>query len=151
VTGEVTSKWITLEAPRHVLVYGFVGVGVWYLTWRLGTFNPQAPFFSGLIYAAEVFGFGTALLHTSADRPPGGPRARGHFITEKHGSPSAQTTLIQRILDQRAQKPPSPNEGTTATVRVMLRVLPPPKALLTFEDRTLDVLVRARLTSAADQ
>jgi len=64
VTGEVTSKWITLEAPRRVLVYGFVGVGVWYLTWRLSTFNPQAPFFSALIYAAEVFGFGTALLHT---------------------------------------------------------------------------------------
>ena len=64
MTGAVTSKWITFEAPRRVHVYGFVGVGVWYLTWRLGTFNPQAPFFSALICAAEVFGFGTALLHT---------------------------------------------------------------------------------------
>jgi diguanylate cyclase (GGDEF)-like protein len=52
-------------------------------------------------------------------------------------SPSAQTTLIQRILDQRAQKAPGRDEGTTATVRVMLRVLPPPKALLVFEDLNL--------------
>jgi len=60
-------------------------------------------------------------------------------------SPSAQTTLIQRILDQRAQKPPSPDEGTTATVRVMLRVLPPPKALLIFEDRTLAAHTERRI------
>lgn len=46
-----------------MLVYCFVVVGLWYLIWRLGTFNPHAPFFSGIIYAAEVFGFTTALMH----------------------------------------------------------------------------------------
>lgn len=35
--------------------------GTW--AWRLGTLNPKGPFFSGLIYAAELFGFVTALLH----------------------------------------------------------------------------------------
>ena len=53
----------TLELPRRILVFGFIAVSVWYLVWRLGTFNPDAPFFSWLIYGAEVFGFGTALLH----------------------------------------------------------------------------------------
>lgn len=52
-----------LEAPRRLVAYGFVVVGVWYLGWRLGTFNPHAPFFSVLIYAAELFGFVTAVLH----------------------------------------------------------------------------------------
>jgi cellulose synthase (UDP-forming) len=60
---EVAGTSIRLEAPRRVLVYCFVGVGLWYLGWRLGTFNPRAPFFSGLIYVAELFGFVTALLH----------------------------------------------------------------------------------------
>jgi two-component system, cell cycle response regulator len=51
--------------------------------------------------------------------------------------PSAQTTLIQRILDERAQKVPVGDEGTTATVRVMLRMLPPPRTLLVFENPSL--------------
>lgn len=53
----------TLELPRRVLVGVFVLVALWYLHWRLGTFNPDAPVLSRLIYAAEVFGFVTALLH----------------------------------------------------------------------------------------
>jgi cellulose synthase (UDP-forming) len=52
-----------LEAPRRVLVGVFVAVSVWYLVWRLGTFNPAAPVFSAVVYAAELFGFSTALLH----------------------------------------------------------------------------------------
>ncbi len=52
-----------LEWPRRLLVAGFIGVSVWYLTWRLGTFNKDAPIFSALVYGAELFGFGTALLH----------------------------------------------------------------------------------------
>lgn len=47
------------------------------------------------------------------------------------------TTVIQRVLERRAEKPPSGEEGTTATVAVMVRVLPPPKALLVFGDATL--------------
>ncbi len=53
-----------------------------------------------------------------------------------------QTTVIQRILERRAERPAESNEGTTATVAVMLRVLPPPKALLAFQDAGL----RAQLT-----
>jgi cellulose synthase (UDP-forming) len=52
-----------LEAPRRLLVALFVGVSFWYLTWRLGTLNHEAPVFSYLIYGAEIFGFVTALLH----------------------------------------------------------------------------------------
>jgi len=52
-----------LEAPRRVVACAFVAVGLCYLIWRAGTFNPHAPVFSGLIYAAELFGFITALLH----------------------------------------------------------------------------------------
>ena len=52
-----------LEWPRRLLVAGFVLVSIWYLTWRVGTFNADAPIFSALVYGAEIFGFGTALLH----------------------------------------------------------------------------------------
>lgn len=52
-----------LERPRQLLVIVFVAAGLWYLTWRAGTLNPRAPILSTLIYAAELFGFATALLH----------------------------------------------------------------------------------------
>lgn len=52
-----------LEAPRRLLVALFVAIGAWYLSWRPGTFNPDAMLFSGVVYAAELFGFATALLH----------------------------------------------------------------------------------------
>src|SRR5690242_12448891 len=48
-----------------------------------------------------------------------------------------QTTVIQRILEKRAHKPPEIQEDTSATIAVMLRVLPPPRALLAFEDGVL--------------
>ncbi|MFL6605239.1 MAG: GGDEF domain-containing protein [Steroidobacteraceae bacterium] len=48
-----------------------------------------------------------------------------------------QTTVIQRILEKRAQKPPEIQEDTSATIAVMLRVLPPPRAMLAFEDAVL--------------
>jgi two-component system, cell cycle response regulator len=41
-----------------------------------------------------------------------------------------QTTVIQRILERRAEKPPEIQDDTAATIAVMLRVLPPPRALL---------------------
>ena len=53
-----------------------------------------------------------------------------------------QTTVIQRILERRAERPAEAHDGTTATVAVMLRVLPPPKALLACHDPA----VRAQLT-----
>jgi two-component system cell cycle response regulator len=49
-------------------------------------------------------------------------------------SPGGQTTVIQRILERRAQRLPTTHEETTATIAVMLRVVPPPKALLVCQD-----------------
>jgi len=57
------TAYTPLEWPRRLLVVAFLAASVWYLHWRLGTLNPDAPIFSGLIYGAELFGFATALLH----------------------------------------------------------------------------------------
>lgn len=54
------------------------------------------------------------------------------------------TTVIQRVLERRAAKPPTIDEGTTATVAVMVRVLPAPKALLLIEDLSLRVHTERR-------
>src|SRR3569833_900333 len=48
-----------------------------------------------------------------------------------------QTTVIQRILERRAEKPPEIQEDTSATIAVMLRVVPPPRALLMFENESI--------------
>jgi two-component system, cell cycle response regulator len=55
------------------------------------------------------------------------------------------TTVIQRVLERRAQKPPTTEEGTTATVAVMVRVLPPPKALLVFQEAPLREYMERRV------
>ena len=56
-----------------------------------------------------------------------------------------QTTVIQRILERRAERPAEAHEGTTATVAVMLRVLPPPKALLVLHDAGARAQVMRRI------
>ncbi len=48
---------------QRLLVWAFILVGIWYLSWRPSSFNPDAPVFSYLIYGAEVFGFACALLY----------------------------------------------------------------------------------------
>jgi len=69
----------TLARPQQALVLAYVCLAVWYLLWRPETFNDAAPIFSRLIYAAEVFGFLTALLHIrmvwrlSVREPPSAP------------------------------------------------------------------------------
>ena len=45
-----------------------------------------------------------------------------------------QTTVIQRVLERRANQPPALEEDTTSTIAVMLRVLPPPRAVLAIGD-----------------
>jgi len=55
------------------------------------------------------------------------------------------TTVIQRVLERRGQKPPTSDEGTTATVAVMVRVLPPPKALLAFQDAPMRAFMEQRV------
>lgn len=59
----------------------------------------------------------------------------------------AHTTVIRRVLERRAQKIPHIDDGsTTATMAVMVRVLPPPKALLVFSDPLLRKLMEQRIT-----
>jgi two-component system cell cycle response regulator len=60
-------------------------------------------------------------------------------------SPGAHTTVIQRVLERRAARPPAAGEGTTATIAVMLRVRPAPKALLAFQDSTLQGQIERRI------
>ncbi len=60
-----------------------------------------------------------------------------------------QTTVIQRILERRAQRPESSHEETTATIAVMLRVVPPPKTLLVCHDPLLRQQLERRIS--ADQ
>jgi len=57
-----------------------------------------------------------------------------------------QTTVIKRILERRAQRAPSIHEETTATIAVMLRVVPPPKALLLCRDPQLRERLERRIT-----
>jgi len=61
------------------------------------------------------------------------------------GGGHGHTTVIQRVLERRGQKPPTSDEGTTATVAVMVRVLPPPKALLAFQDTPTRALMEQRV------
>jgi cellulose synthase (UDP-forming) len=51
-----------LSLAQRVLAVTFVAVGVGYLAWRPGTFNPEAMLFSVLVYGAELFGFASAML-----------------------------------------------------------------------------------------
>jgi two-component system cell cycle response regulator len=45
-----------------------------------------------------------------------------------------QTTVIKRVLERRAQQPSAIQEDTTATIAVMLRVLPPPRGMVAIGD-----------------
>lgn len=78
----------------------------------------------------------TARFQPSSEEvtPPGTPRAGG------------QTTLVQRVLERRAERRTKVEEGTTATVAVMLRLLPPPKALLAIQDAHLKAEAERRIT-----
>ena len=58
------------------------------------------------------------------------------------------TTVIQRILERRAQQLPTTHEETTATLAVMLRVVPPAKALLMCQDAALRAQLEQRITRA---
>jgi two-component system cell cycle response regulator len=58
------------------------------------------------------------------------------------------TTVVQRVLERRAEKPPTASDGTTAaTIAVMARVLPPPKALLVCQDPQIRQEVERRITA----
>jgi two-component system cell cycle response regulator len=56
-----------------------------------------------------------------------------------------QTTVIQRVLERRAQQPLAIQEDTASTIAVMLRVLAPPRALLAFRDSVLCSHIQSRI------
>ena len=58
-----------------------------------------------------------------------------------------QTTVIKRVLERRAQKPPAIQDDTTATIAVMLRVLPPPRGLLSVSDAALESKLEASISA----
>ncbi len=63
-TGSVPASGIArLSLPQRLLLFAYVGVALWYLSWRPSSFNPDDRVFSWLIYAAEVFGFLCAALY----------------------------------------------------------------------------------------
>jgi len=55
------------------------------------------------------------------------------------------TTVIQRILERRAAR--ASVEETTATIAVMLRVVPPPRALLVCQDAVMRQQLERRITA----
>ncbi|HVW67476.1 MAG TPA: diguanylate cyclase [Steroidobacteraceae bacterium] len=57
-----------------------------------------------------------------------------------------QTTVIQHVLERRAQQPPAIQDDTSSTIAVMLRCLPPPRALLAVSDRVLGNQIQTRIT-----
>ena len=57
------TSYIPLGRYRRFLVVTFFLVAVWYLTWRLGSFNQEAMFFSVSLYVAEVYGLIGSALH----------------------------------------------------------------------------------------
>ncbi len=56
-------EYRSLHRARQAVILLFLGCGVWYLNWRLGSFNAAHPVFSVLLYSAELFGFLTACLN----------------------------------------------------------------------------------------
>jgi two-component system, cell cycle response regulator len=62
-------------------------------------------------------------------------------------SGGGHTTVIQRILERRAERLPSGSTETTGTIAVMLRVMPPPKALIVCRDARLREQIEQRITA----
>ncbi|MBS1147091.1 MAG: hypothetical protein H6R08_1267 [Proteobacteria bacterium] len=56
-------EYRSLHRARQAVILLFLTCGVWYLNWRLGSFNAAHPIFSVLLYSAELFGFMTACLN----------------------------------------------------------------------------------------
>ena len=59
-----------MRPASRVLVFVYVLLALVYLGWRAGTMNPDAPFFSRLVYGAELFGFAAVGLPLGGNREP---------------------------------------------------------------------------------
>ncbi|MHB8453207.1 MAG: glycosyltransferase family 2 protein [Acidiferrobacterales bacterium] len=58
-----TTRNQIVSGLRTVVVIAYLVYAPYYLYWRLGTFNPNAVFFSWIVWTAELFGVLTAFLH----------------------------------------------------------------------------------------
>jgi two-component system cell cycle response regulator len=56
-----------------------------------------------------------------------------------------QTTVIQRVLERRARQPSTVEDDTSSTIAVMLRCLPPPRALLVVNDPSVSTQIQSRV------
>lgn len=61
-------------------------------------------------------------------------------------SSGGHTTVIRRVLENRSQPVRSPSPDTTATIAVMVRVLPPPRLMLSVDNE----MVQKRLVRALE-
>src|SRR5262249_20034062 len=76
----------------------------------------------------------------------GNLRLSGTATASEGSVPSGgQTTVIQRILERRAQRLPNTHEETAATIAVMLRVVPPSTAMLVCQDPALRAQLEQRI------
>jgi two-component system, cell cycle response regulator len=67
-------------------------------------------------------------------------------MLDPHMPSGGRTTVIQRLLERRVQDVKKA-EGTTATIAVMVRVIPPPKALLSFSQPAVGQQIRLNITA----
>ena len=58
---------------------------------------------------------------------------------------AGQTTVIQQLLDERVKAPQGDTDDTSTTIAVMLRGLPPPRALVAVADEALRRLIEQRI------
>ncbi len=95
-----------ITGVRALVVWAYLVYAPYYLFWRLGTFNPEALFFSWLIWIAEAFGYLTAVLHVfmvwRLTSPSAGPPPAGYsvdvFVTTYDESPSLlRHTLLAAV------------------------------------------------------
>ncbi|MBX3705324.1 MAG: glycosyltransferase [Pseudomonadales bacterium] len=64
LAGSVPASGIArLALPQRLLLVAYLGVALWYLSWRPSSFNPDDLVFSWLVYVAEVFGFVCSALY----------------------------------------------------------------------------------------
>jgi diguanylate cyclase (GGDEF)-like protein len=74
--------------------------------------------------------------------------APGDEVTPKSTTRAGgQTTMVKRVLERRAERRAKTEDGTTATVAVMLRLLPSPKALVLIHNPQVRRETERRITS----
>ena len=92
----------TARAVRSLLAALTAGVGVWYLAWRLTTFNPDAWTFSVLLYAAEVFTFATLTMFVftvwEMRAPPPIQASPGHSVDVFVATYNEEPELLRKTL-----------------------------------------------------